>query len=152
MMRTIICLTTALAFVLHIGMGCCSHHAHAAETVTCQHHITAEHDSHNVAPGGHHHSHAGHDHETQDHERADESNESPTPDSCPAEQCQDGKCVFDTINKIELSQLTNFSLPSFSVNESLDVASVCPTASGFDSGGPLKLPLRLHLLHQVLQI
>lgn len=149
-MRTIICLTTAFAFVLHIGMGCCSHHAHAAERITCLHHVTAEHDSHDLATGGHRHSHADHDHETHDH--ADESKESPTPDSCPAERCQDGKCVFDTINKIELSQLTNFSLPSLSMSESLGMAPVCPLASGFDSGGPLKLPLRLHLLHQVWQI
>jgi hypothetical protein len=148
MLRTIVCLTTALAFALHMGMGCCSHHAHADDDHACQHHhAPADHDSHELANSGHHHSHAHHD-----HANTEESSETPTHDSCPHGRCQGGKCVFVSINKVDLSQLTNVSLPVISLNELLVMLSANTLAQECDSGGPPELPIRLHLLHQVMLI
>ena len=147
MMRTIVCLTTALAFALHIGLGCCFHHAHAADGNTCQHPPEADQDSLELATSGHTHSHADHD-----HQHADESPASPTPDSCPHEECKSGKCVFVSISKVDLSQLANISLPAILVHESLEVLADGASILNSDFGGPPKLPLRLHLLHQVMLI
>jgi len=143
MFRTIVCLTTALAFAFHMGIGCCSHHGHAEDDQTVQH----QHDAHELATHSHGHSHAHHD-----HANTEESSESPTPDSCPHDQCEGGKCVFVSISKVDLSQLTHASLPVISLNELLGTLSANTLSPEIDSGGPPKLPLRLHLLHQVMLI
>lgn len=147
MFRRIVCLTTALAFALHLGMGCCAHHAHGDDDQACQHPRDIDHDAHELAASGHGHSHAHHDHAC-----TEESPATPSPDSCPHSECEGGKCVFVTINKVDLSELTKVSLPAIVLNELLVTLSANALAQECDSGGPPKLPVRLHLLQQVLLI
>ena len=136
-MRSLITLVTAVAFLLHFTLGCCAHHAHAAEDAVCAGHgIVADHD------------HEGHDHDSED-----PCEKSPEHGECPAQHCNDGHCVFMADGKtVEVQDSFTAVLPLFVA----EPASITPisriAAAAIDSGTLIALPVRTHLFNQILLI
>lgn len=140
-MRSLVSLITAAAFLLHFFLGCCAHHAHAAEGTVCN----------NPAKVAAH----GHDHDWGGHESSGPCNQSSgdSDSDCPGQHCNDGQCVFMTAGKTVVAKDT------FTVALTLFVAEAAPlrlisslVAAAIDSGGLLALPVRTHLFNQVLLI
>src|SRR6187401_1278380 len=102
-MRTIVTLFTAAAFMLHFTLGCCAHHAHAAEGAVCPCKIAVhDHDGHDHDGHDHDgHDHDGHDHDGHDHESSEPCDQSPgdSDSPCPGHHCNDGHCVFMAAGK-----------------------------------------------------
>lgn len=136
-MRPIVSFITVAAFVLHMWLGCCAHHAHATEETTCHQFVAKLADP----------SHAGHGHDNES--PCDKSQEdSPS----PAEGCTGSYCVFLTIAKTELAKLAMVAVlpvPAIDVIAILDVSS---SANLVDTEEPIPYPVRLHLLNRVLLI
>lgn len=134
-MKPAITLTTAAAFLLHMLLGCCLHHAHAAQETVCEHANEAG------------HSHAGHDHAL---ETPSDQSHAEAPDS--EGHCTGTHCVFLSGGKAPLTKLTTLALlPAFT---SEAVATLCAVTSikFIDTGGLFEPPVRLHLFNQVLLI
>src|SRR5690349_15287457 len=89
-MRQLVSITSLTALLLHVLLGCCSHHAHAQEPASCTH---AE-----VAVG----------HRCCQHSPAPAKE---TPHE-PGERCHETHCVFASCAKVELPahHLTSISL------------------------------------------
>ena len=136
-MRSLITLITAAAFLLHFTLGCCAHHAHAAEGAACSGHgIVADHD------------HEGHDHDSQE-----PCEQSPGDRECPGEHCNDGHCVFMADGKtVEVQDSFNAVLPLFVAEPASNAPISGIAAAAIDSGGLIALPVRTHLLNQILLI
>ena len=138
-MRFIVTLITAAAFTLHFTLGCCAHHAHAAEGTVCSGHA-------NVAD----HHHDGHDHETPgpcDQSPADSDSE------CPSQHCNDGHCVFMAAGKTVVAKAAFTAVLPLCIAQPASVESISPlAAAAIDSGGRIALPVRTHLFNQVLLI
>jgi hypothetical protein len=80
--------------------------------------------------------------------------ESPCDSGCPAQHCQDGECVFMAAGKTVVVKTNCVAfLPQFFTLPVTFTAPPSPSSvATFDSGGSLALPVRIHLLHQVLLI
>jgi hypothetical protein len=135
-MRTLVSLLTSVAFLLHMWLGCCVHHAHAVAESACTAHGEPAADSHR-------------DHDPGVGTSGDESSED---SSCPQERCHDGHCVVLSTGKAEIAKdtLVVFLPPP-----------VCGATCGFygtfsanaiDWAGGKALTTRPHLLFQVLLI
>ena len=141
-MRAIVTLITTAAFVLHFALGCCAHHAHAAEGMVCPDHAkVAAHDQN------------CHDHDGNDHDSQEPCEQSSSDSECPAQHCGSPHCVFMAAGKTVVAK-TAFTavLPPF-VAEPASFASLSPLAvAAIDTGGLIALPVRPHLFHRVLLI
>lgn len=140
-MRPFVSLITAAAILLHLGLGCCSHHTHASGGNECVI-LTSLADT--AADHGHSH---GHDH--------------PVPDSnapeCPGDShndCHESHCTFLVTGKttIVLATLVVALTPSALDDVIAQAGSSSSTDWIRDTGDHLRLPVRLHLLLQVLLI
>jgi hypothetical protein len=134
-MRPIVSFISAAAFLLHMWLGCCAHHAHACEGSACPPHSVEAVD----------HSHADHDHGVNS-----PCEQSPTDSPCPAERCDGSQCVFVSVGKTELPQDSTIAL--LPVLSSTACAGLCTAhaVSVIDTGGLIALPVRIHLFNQVL--
>jgi hypothetical protein len=137
-MRAFVSILTAVAFLLHMWLGCCAHHAHAEET-TCDRHEAA--DQH----ADYAHDHPGHETPCQ---QLPEEGDSP----CPTEPCSEGECVFLKVGKLEFDGPAAVAHLPAPVSDSLAGLSPAKTREAIDSGGLAAPPVRLHLAHQVLLI
>jgi len=137
-MRTIVSLITAAAFLLHFTLGCCSHHAHAAEGSNCRHHENGS--DHRCC---HHH---GHGDQAPAEEGPDESQ--------PAKRsCSEGECVFMTAAKTVVAKTVfQAALPPCADEVALRMRLSPAAIDAVDSGGPHTLPVRIHLFNQVFLI
>jgi hypothetical protein len=148
-MRTIVSLITAAAFALHFTLGCCAHHAHAAEGTVCSGHANLadhHHDSHD---------HDGRDHDGRDHESPGPCDQSPadSDSECPSQHCNDGHCVFMAAGKTVVAKDTFTAALPLCIAEPASVESISPlAAAAIDFGGRIALPVRTHLFNQVLLI
>jgi hypothetical protein len=136
-MRSLITLITAAAFLLHFALGCCAHHAHAAEGAVCPGHSLA----------------ANHDHDGHNHDSQEPREKSLSDSECPSQNCDDGHCVFMADGKtIEVNDVFAVVAPLFAAAlPSLGQISLLATVA-IDSGGLIALPVRTHLFNQVLLI
>ena len=138
-MRPVISLITAAACLLHFGLGCCAHHAHAGDDHVCECSVSHGQDE------DHCHSHE-HDHDTP----ADT-----TPDE-PADHhgdCHETHCTFLVTGKTTIApELLSAPLLFATLDAVVATADSTPAIWQRDTGDPLWLPVRLHLLHQVLLI
>lgn len=134
-MRASISLMTAAAFLLHMVLGCCIHHAHAAGDTPCRGECSK-------SPT---HSHAEHDHASQSpHEDA------PWEAPRPGERCNEAKCVFVATAKSLLPELVDAAVFPALANDLRALQHETPNVVFVDTGGAFALPLRLHLFNQVL--
>ena len=134
-MRPFISLITLAACLLHFGLGCCAHHAHAFDGDDCGSHVHLASDC----------SHHDDDHEDQ----SQGLGSSETPDA-PADNCNEGQCVFlvgaKTAPAKEVPQQQTWALvPELSA---ITDASVFASSPSHPEERPV-LPKRLHLLHQI---
>ena len=140
-MRPLISLITAAAVLLHLGLGCCAHHTHASAGNECV--IPA---SLADAAADHGHTH-GHDHSVPD---------SNAPE-CPSDShdgCHESHCSFLVTGKttIALDTLVTALTPSTLDTVFPQAGTSSSTDWVSDTGDHLRLPVRLHLLNQVLLI
>ena len=140
-MRSVVSLITAGAFLLHLWLGCCGHHAHATEAVAPS-----------TGAKCHHHCHdKGHaSHEDDDTKSSDSD---PGDHGCPGKQCDGPQCAFATNAKVSLSKAW------FSCATVLAMLAPMPAVepqllSRAKLSGNLDFPepIRPHLLHQVFLI
>ena len=141
-MRTIVTLITAAAVALHFSLGCCAHHAHAAEGTIC--HAKAK-----VAVQCHKcHDHGrGHD--------ASEPNDTPPADSdssCPDQHCNDSQCVFLAAGKTVIAKEVFVAVLPQCIEPGSLRSELLLEVAAIDSGGLIALPVRTHLFNQVLLI
>lgn len=143
-MRTITTLIAAAAFVLHLTLGCCAHHAHAVDGPVCSKHVgTAE----------HHHGCKGHSHGSHDHESQPPADGPPVDEDCPGHDCNAGHCAFMAAGKTVIAKDTYLAVLPLFVAMPLTHVSISPRISAtIDSGGLIAPPVRTHLLNQVLLI
>ena len=143
-MRTIVTLITAAAFMLHFTLGCCAHHALAAEGTVCSDHAQVAVHDHDC------HGHDGHDHESPgsgDQSPCDSKSE------CPGQHCNDGQCVFMAAGKTVVAKAAFITVLPLCVAEPTSFESISSVATAaIDSGGLIALPVRTHLFNQVLLI
>lgn len=133
-MKPAITLTTAAAFLLHMLLGCCLHHAHVAQETACEHANEAG------------HSHAGHDHATKS---PDDDSHAEAPDS--EDHCTGTHCVFLSGGKAPLTKVTTLALLPAFTSEAVASLYAISIIKFIDTGG-LEPPVRLHLFNQVLLI
>jgi hypothetical protein len=122
--------------LLHMWLGCCAHHGHAAES---------------VSKPAHTHRHAGHTHR---HGDAGTDSQAPSEPGTPHDDCHETHCTF----------LVKGETPTFTPDmtwaalcvlgpDFVTARSLAPSVRWYaDTGDPLTLPVRLHLFHQVLVI
>jgi hypothetical protein len=127
--------TAALAaFLLHVLLGCCVHHAHAEQG-------GGDASAHRAS---HLEEHCGHHHEEGTDEQVPHA---------PGESCHHVDCVFDSVAKVELAKDTFTGLIPFlapSALPTITATSIRPVTLALQTDeGP---PLRPHLLHCVLLI
>jgi hypothetical protein len=131
-MRALVSAISAIAFLLHMWLGCCAHHLHAAEAASCAHAAEA------------HETHACHEHGP-----AAPQDESPVAPSEQPERCTGGQCMVAGVGKVQVTQ--ELAAAPLWVAECLSSPQLgAPAADVIDTGGPPEPPVRLHLLHQVL--
>ncbi len=137
-MRSVISLITVVALLLHVWLGCCGHHLHAGEDSRCAS------DQHTC--------HAYGDHETHCHDEGNHSEEGPA-DECPGKSCDESDCAFAMFGKTSLSKAWFAfgawiaALPRWDVEplQQFSATARIPTFA-------FSVPVRVHLLHQVLLI
>jgi hypothetical protein len=138
-MRFIVTLIAATAFMLHFLWGCCAHHVHADEGVTCLNPAQAA-----------DHCHGGSGHESPDPcSHLPDDSDSP----CPGQHTSDCDCIFLAAAKTSVAKATfTAALPLAVELTSSPELSSSLAAAGIDAGGLIKLPVRIHLFHQVMLI
>ena len=126
-MRTIVSAITGVAFLLHLWLGCCAHHAHADE-----------------GPAGHEALPAHGDHHDGEHDCPQHA------PAAPGNDCDEPDCVFVTTAPTAVSQ-DLLAWPAWDAAVVADAGQHAPLLSQARSGFDLvfALPLRVHLLHQV---
>jgi hypothetical protein len=138
-MRSIVTLITAAAFVLHFLWGCCAHPVHAEGGAACLVHAEARIQGHDGSG----------------HESHNPSGPSPNDSGsgCPGDHSSDCHCVFMTAAKSTVAEtvFTAVALPSLP-EVTLFGSTSSPGVVAIDSGGLIKLPVRIHLFHQVMLI
>ena len=139
-MRPFVAFLTAVAFLLHLGLGCCAHHTHGSggnerAIPTPQADATAEH--------GHSH---GHDHSVPD---------SNAPE-CPGDShddCHQNHCSFLVTGKTTVTPDTLVTALPPAAHDAVVAQRASSSANWIrDTGDHLQLPVRLHLFNQVLLI
>lgn len=133
-MRSVVSVLTTIAFLLHFGLGCCTHHSHAAEGGQCAGHVQA-------ATCSHH----GHDYDGQP-----VSSSSSDDSDGPKETCNEGSCAFVVAAKVSFVKAATlvWLLPDV-----LDIAkSLAPSTRMRVDDSPPLLAVRLHLFHQLFLI
>jgi hypothetical protein len=137
-MRFAVNLITTATFLLHFALGCCAHHAHAADEASLL--ACTAHDNHDHS--GHRHDQpASHDESTDDSQ-------------CPSEHCDDGHCVFVLCGKTVLVKAIFIAvLPPLDADLTSHTTLCSQTiAKAIASAESIAPPLRAHLLNQVLLI
>ena len=138
-MRQIVTLIAATAFTLHFLWGCCAHHVHANEGVAC---LNPAQDAD--------HCHGGSGHESPD-PRGQLPDESDSP--CPGQHTSDCHCIFMAAGKTVVAKAGLTAALPLAIAEASPLGSANSlAAAALDSGGLIKLPVRIHLFHQVLLI
>ena len=145
---------TIFVLVLHMGLGCCWHHAHQGSAVCCQAEGLAP-EAVASAPCGLH-AHVGLDHQHATHD--DGTAPTPSQPQRHDEPCPEGPCVF-----ARLSQSWQPVLDS--TDETIAPAGIDPFLADVQNLATLSIdprprrwrcntrpPLRTHLVLQVLQI
>ncbi|MFN0018608.1 MAG: hypothetical protein ACKVP0_10135 [Pirellulaceae bacterium] len=137
-MRPFISLITLAACLLHFGLGCCAHHAHAADSAKCEVLFST------VDHTGHGHSH-GHEHSVPD-------SETPHPGGSHND-CHDSHCNLLATGKTTIILDTLIAALPMAVLDTV-VGQVSSSSLTWirDTGDHLRLPVRLHLFNQVLLI
>ena len=139
-MRPFVSFLTAVTFVLHLGLGCCAHHTHGsggneraiptppADVVT--HH-------------GHSH---GHDHSVPDSNAPEHPGDSHS-------DCHQNHCTFLVTGKTTIVPDTLVAALLAATPDAV-VAQISSSSANWirDTGDHLQLPVRLHLLKQVMLI
>lgn len=138
-MRPVISLTTALAFLLHLWLGCCSHHAHADDGLTPS--------SPQKVTTCNHSGHCGHKHGSQKNSENEPSKE------CPPGGCDDAKCSFTVYGKTFESKAW-FGVPMCVaiLTPECNFQPVFPSHVDLGVDCDFAPPVRPHLLNQILLI
>jgi hypothetical protein len=138
-MRRIVSLITASALLLHVWLGCCAHHVHADQSPPNAL------DPHGHAAGAHDHSH-GHAHPAADSESSQHRAD-------PSDDCQEGDCAFLVAGKtVVIFDVLVAPLPEFASDARIESAASSSVQAIDDPDDRQRLPVRLHLLHQLLLI
>ena len=138
-MRTVVTLVAAAAFLLHFALGCCAHHAHAAEGVKVQTDDCCCHHGCNHSGS----SDRSHEQEPQDSDDSD----------CPGHRCTDSQCVFMATGKTVVAKDAFVTaLPDCVAVPVALSSNVRPVDSAIDLWSLIALPVRIHLFNQVLLI
>jgi hypothetical protein len=141
-MRPLVSLISVAAFLLHLGLGCCAHHAHGGGEGPCEFRTSS---TESGANHGHSHDHS-HDHSAPD-------SNSPEHPGDSHNDCHESHCFFLVSGKTTVHPDTLIAaLPPLTLDASIK-QSVVPSANWRrDTGDHLQLPVRLHLFHQVMLI
>jgi hypothetical protein len=133
-------LLTAAAFLLHMGLGCCAHHVHAAEG-----------SAHVRDAGAKVHGHLCHGHHGHDHQSPAPGDQSPdhSDSGLPDSDCNHCHCVFLAAGKTVVAKAVFLSAMPLCIAEPASRESVPALVAALDSGGLIPLPVRPHLLNQV---
>ncbi len=129
--------------MLHFTLGCCAHHAHAAEEKVCS----------SDANDDDCHDHDGHGHDGHDHESPESGDPSPgdSDSGCPGSHCDDGDCVFMAAGKTVIAKAVFITVLPLCIAEPASFALISSLAAAVnDAGSLIALPVRTHLLNQVL--
>lgn len=147
-MRRVVSATVAAIVALHAVLGCCWHHAHKMTAATIQTEIKASEPvkSHSCRCHSHHHDVASSDRHDDNRQNSDDS--SPTPPPC------EGRCDTQAVGRVQHDDAAKLSLIVLNTTFEqplLESAVFKPQASRADDD-VRTLPVRLHLLHQLLLI
>lgn len=147
-MRRFVSATVAAIIALHSVLGCCWHHAHEATAATIETEINASEPvkEHSCRCHSHRHDVASSDQHDDDRQNSDDS--SPTPAPC------EGKCDTQAVDRVQHDDVAKLSLIALNANFEqplLESAVFKPQAIRTDDDVHT-LPVRLHLLHQLLLI
>ena len=137
-MRSLTTLITTAALLLHMTLGCCAHHAHAAEGSGCSH-------QHGLNAPAVADLHEQHEH---DHDDSDNSHENPS-----APPCDELQCSFLASGKVSLGQhgcCDDCNVPSYFSIQFL--APQQKQSHAAHNWGLPALPVRTHLALQILLI
>jgi hypothetical protein len=138
-MRSIVTFIAVTAFMLHFLWGCCAHHVHANDRAA----------SLNLAQA------AGHCHGSGGHESPDPCGQLPDDSNsqCPGQHTSDCHCIFMAAGKMSVAKAVfQAALPVADELTSSSELTSSLAAAAIDSGGLIKLPVRIHLFHQVMLI
>jgi hypothetical protein len=137
-MQSVVALLTAAAFTLHFTLGCCAHHGHGAVGAHSAAQKAHVHRDHN-----HGHSH-GHQHSAPESEPAQHPGGS-------HDDCHENHCTFLAAGKftVVLETLSTMQ-PAVTLDVAFPPIASSSTSWLSDMGDQLRLPVRLHLFHQVL--
>src|SRR5262249_15015621 len=129
-------------FLLHIWLGCCSHHAHASEpTSSC---ASTPHTCHS------HGCHGSHQHGSHQHRGQQSSHKGPSK-NCPGKRCEGTQCEIASSAKVSLNKAWFSSAALLAVLPPASSPSpqwLYQSAIGLDLA-PLPA-VRTHLLYQLL--
>lgn len=123
---------TSMVLVVHFTLGCCAHHAHASESTA----VSAE----------------THDHALSEHGHQDCPSHQPASNS---HDCKGERCSFvlpaasPVIGELIASSL---HLPAAILGEGACAATRLSSGAWTDRAMAVPLPVRLHLVHQILLI
>lgn len=134
-MRTLITIISFAAFLLHLTLGCCWHHEHAAVDLI----PTA------ANPVGHHHPHGA-----SHHHHHDEESEVPAEPQPGHDDCHESHCVCQVISPVSLevdSSSIAWVMPVLLVADSVSHSRAYSFAL-MNSSRFSTLPVRLHLWQQ----
>ena len=90
-MRSILTHIAIVSLLLHITLGCCSHHAHAESTIACNGHES-------MAEDGHQHDEEG------------EPCSSDQRENCPEDHCDELQCSFISVAKTSPTETVIFDI------------------------------------------
>ena len=138
-MRPIVTFIAATAFMLHFLWGCCAHHVHADDRAACLNPAQA----------------ADHCHGGSGHESPDPCGQLPddTDSQCPGQHTSDCHCIFMAVGKTAVAKAGFTAALPLAIAAASQLGSANSlAAAALDSGGLIKLPVRIHLFHQVLLI
>ena len=139
-MRPVVSAITAVAVLLHVLLGCCLHHGHAADL-----------QNHETASAAKHCEHHGHSHHhTHSHAHSTPAKSSSQPCENSHEDCHENHCNFVLTGKTTfVPDDTVAMLPWLAIrNEFEDAPSTAESAAIPRGTTTSRLPLRLYLCHQ----
>jgi hypothetical protein len=149
-MRLLVTLIAVAAFWLHMLLGCCAHHSHAATGKICALASTSADDA---IDHGHTH---GHEHEATGDGASDAHAPQHSDEPCgdhPHNDCHETHCSFIAAGKTIIAlDLLVVDLPTLASDAAIAQAAAASYRWIGDSGDHSRLPVRLHLFHQVLLI
>ncbi len=143
-MRILTTLLAIFAFGLHLLLGCCWHHAHAADELPGHRHAAVGHHIHLPLCCGHGHVHdCAHEH-GQEHSQSEDV-------PAPHAPCSDPQCVYLLTLPVQIDSAQNSPLPLAVIDLQSPATDYC--ASTLDLAEREKSPphLRRHLALSRLQ-